>query len=346
MSVLSVVPAVPDPFSGESVFHQRVVEGLRASGESVEEIVIRGRNRAEHREQALGALGALPDGARVVVESRAAPALVFALPAQRGRLRSLATFHRAAHLSERADEADAVRAAERDTYRHFDRVLTTSLPGAMALGPMGVLPDQIGLVLPAADPAPAAAGADTGRFLMVGRLEPRKGHLTVLDALARSRGGSLQIVGSAAYAPEYVERLRLEVERRGLGARVELCGALDPRALRGALDAADLFIAADPEEAAGFAALQAIASGVPVLAAASGGLPRTLPKRGVLWSAPGSATGIASVLDRWLADPDARAQLKHDALRARESVRRWTFAHREILREIEIADRLAAGQKR
>ncbi len=341
MRILSLVPAVPDPFSGESTFHQRVIEGLRAAGGEVYETVIRGRDRQEQREQALAALTEAPDDSRLVVDARVVPSLVFALPAQRGRLRTVATFHRAAFASAPAFEKAALRAAEQDTYRHFDRVLTTSLPGAMALGPLGVLPDQIGLVLPAADPAPAAPGSEEGAFVMVGRLEPRKNHLLVLDALACCDQGTLQIIGSTAYAPEYVERLRGEIASRGLEGRVALRGALDGRALRGAFHGADLLIAADPEEAAGFAALQAIASGVPVLAAASGGLPKTLPSRGVLWSEPGSVEGIVQVLRRWLEDPDARSYLKNDALWARERVRRWTLAQREVARELDIADRLA-----
>ncbi|MEO0814836.1 MAG: glycosyltransferase family 4 protein [Myxococcota bacterium] len=337
MSVFSLIPDSPDPFSGEATFHRRILEALRAAGETVEERVVRGKDPTSRRDSAMGVLQSLPDGATLVVDSRVVPALVFALPMQRGRLRSVVSFHRAAHRGLEGEARQAAWAAERDTYQHVDRVLTSGLPGAMALGPLGVLPDQIGLILPAADPTPAALSPGTGVFLMVGRLEPRKHHVHVLDALAELGRGELRIAGSAAYSPAYAEQLEEEVHARGLRDRVSLLGALDSSELRGAYAGSDLFIAADPQEDAGFAALNAIAAGVPVLAAASGGLPRTLPKQGVLWSEPGSAAGIQAVLDRWLNDSDARTHLAREAASARQRVRRWSTAHREVVREVAIA---------
>ena len=90
------------------------------------------------------------------------------------------------------------------------------------------------------------------------------------DALARlgDLAWSLEVVGDGAARPE-VERALAP-----LGARVAWAGALGPAALARHLAAADLCLWPAVNEAFGMALLEAQASGLPVVAGASGGVGR------------------------------------------------------------------------
>ncbi|MEM6533624.1 MAG: glycosyltransferase family 4 protein [Myxococcota bacterium] len=333
--------AAPDRLNGPDMFLRHLAEGLRMGGARVEEHTLGfyGRPGSDDRDAAMAMLAAFEDDARVLVEAAAVPALVFAVPREMKRLRLTATFHRACHHldSLSPSERSRVLAAERDTYRHFDRVLTTSLWGAMALGPLGVLPDQIGLILPAADPMPEAPGADGRSLLMIGQVTRRKGHLAVLAALDPATPWHLTIAGSLAYAPDYVAELRTTIDAR-FADRVTLTGALSPAELRGQLHRADLLVSASTDDAAGLAVMDAVAAGVPALVTDVGGVAQTLPDHAGLVADDPVALG--PLLAGWLQDPLARQRLKMGALQARKRIRTLSLARRELDRELEIADRL------
>ncbi|MEO1170488.1 MAG: glycosyltransferase family 4 protein, partial [Myxococcota bacterium] len=260
------------------------------------------------------------------------------------RLRLAATFHRAGHHLEAVSEEDVSRvfAAERDTYRHFDRVLTTSLWGAMALGPLGVLPDQIGLILPAADPVPEAQGGDGGALLMMGQVVPRKGHLHVLEALAAQTDWHLTIAGSLDYAPAYVGELKTLIAQR-YPEHVTLTGPLSASELRGQVHRADLLVSASTQDAAGLSVMTALAAGVPSLVTDVGGVAQTLPANAGLVAESPDALG--PLLNGWFREPAARQKLKVGALHARKRMRTLALARRELTRELEIADRLLGRNK-
>ncbi len=111
----------------------------------------------------------------------------------------------------------------------------------------------------------------------IGALVPRKGHRVLLDAMALA--GHLSHAGAmrdkrihcliAGAGPSAAELAGIARELSGQH-RVTMLGALDdPRSLLGALD---LFAMPSLNEGLGVAALEAMASGIPVIASAVGGL--------------------------------------------------------------------------
>jgi glycosyltransferase involved in cell wall biosynthesis len=163
----------------------------------------------------------------------------------------------------------------------------------------------------------------------VARLDARKGLDTLLEAAGRIASTlpnlHVLIVGRGP------ERARLEALAKhvGLGARTHLPSS--PPAVRDALAAMDVFAAPSRTEGLGLAVIEALAAGVPVLAAHVGGLPEVvldgicgrllLPDAPDVW-----AQAIVSAA----ADPDQRRQWAAGAAnRARQ------FDLRDSVRAIE-----------
>jgi glycosyltransferase involved in cell wall biosynthesis len=159
----------------------------------------------------------------------------------------------------------------------------------------------------AATLAPAAPGARTGnRVLTVSRIAPQKRLDVVVEAaarLARRRPGldwSIAGDGDAALLAE----LRHRVER--LGAPVTFLGArTDVPAL---MASADVFALASDWEARALVVQEAMASRLPVVATAVGGLPGLLGDTGLLVP-PGDVTALADAVGRLLDDPALAARL-------------------------------------
>jgi glycosyltransferase involved in cell wall biosynthesis len=115
---------------------------------------------------------------------------------------------------------------------------------------------------------------------------------------------SLDIVGDGEARGEII------AEFAALGSRIRWRGALDESAIAAALADADLFVWPAINEAFGMALLEAQASGLPVVAGASGGVSGVISDRetGRLVS-PGDPVVFAAALRSLLLDPDRRAAM-------------------------------------
>jgi glycosyltransferase involved in cell wall biosynthesis len=115
---------------------------------------------------------------------------------------------------------------------------------------------------------------------IVGRLTPSKGQLELLRAFSRIRheipGAALVIVGAPQFnrEHEYQELLKQTIRELGIADRVRLLGARSDVAT--IMQALDLLVINSSLEAFCLVALEAMASGTPILAAASGGIPELI----------------------------------------------------------------------
>jgi glycosyltransferase involved in cell wall biosynthesis len=137
-------------------------------------------------------------------------------------------------------------------------------------------------------PQEAPRGADFG-FVVVGRLEPRKGVDLAVDALARVPGARLDVVGDGEQRAALERRAR----RRGVADRVLFHGYLaDARPVIARADAA---VCSSRAEGLGIALLEAMAMGRPVVGFAVGGVPEIVERgrTGLLTDAR-NAEGLAA----------------------------------------------------
>lgn len=160
------------------------------------------------------------------------------------------------------------------------------------------------------------------QFLTIGRLVPFKGIEHLLAALARpelaGRAFCLHVVGDGPLRTA----LQAQAAALGLAERVVFHGACPRDKVLTLLADSDLYLAPavmDVEgntETQGVALLEALASGLPVIASAVGGIPETLGDAAVALLPPGEPTALAAAIARWAANPDA------DVTRARRGRQR------------------------
>lgn len=152
-------------------------------------------------------------------------------------------------------------------------------------------------------------------LLYFGRLDViQKGLDTVLQAmaiLARKRPEvELRIAGRG----KDLERVRSMSRELGVEGNVRFLGAVDEAERQRLFAGAAVQLMPSRFEGFGMVAAEAMAAGVPLVAAAAGSLPEVVdaPRGGVLVP-PGDAGALAEAVDRLLADPAAREALSASA---------------------------------
>jgi glycosyltransferase involved in cell wall biosynthesis len=155
---------------------------------------------------------------------------------------------------------------------------------------------------------------DPHAFLVgiVGRIDPMKGIDVLVRAMAQLAGPAatarLVVVGSPGLDTGGYERsVRGEADRL-LGERARFVGPTGD--VPGVLRCLDVLVNASPAEPFGLTVLEAQASGVPVVAASSGGIVDFVKSddNGLLVP-PGDADALARALERLIGDPELRRRL-------------------------------------
>ncbi len=127
--------------------------------------------------------------------------------------------------------------------------------------------------------------AELGRYVLaVGGIEPRKGTLDLVDAMALVPGVPLVIAGGETLFDYRDYRMAFEQRCRELGVSPVILGAVDDGKLPSLVAACDAFAFPSTKEGFGLAAMEALAAGRPVVA-------RDLP---VLREVFGSTVAFAS----------------------------------------------------
>jgi glycosyltransferase involved in cell wall biosynthesis len=161
---------------------------------------------------------------------------------------------------------------------------------------------------------------------IVGRLQPWKGQHRVIRAAAelqrRGYDVALLVVGGTAYglSPDYEPQLHRLVHELNLDDRVWFTGQVADAAPY--MSAMDIFVSASEAEPFGIVLLEAMALGVPVVAADVGGPPEFIQHE---WNGllvpPGDGDALVEIVARILSDSRLAAALSTHAL---ESARDWS----------------------
>jgi glycosyltransferase involved in cell wall biosynthesis len=223
-------------------------------------------------------------------------------------------------------------------YRHVvrfsNRCSYVTAPTATALGLLrerGLrVPSRVvsnGVDLRTYSPGPAddrlrnRYGLDSGRplILSVGRLSAEKRMDVLLDAAARlgygnqeNPGAQIAIVGAG---PDEA-RLRAQAQRLGLAGKVRFLGFVPGSDLPGLYRLADVFAIASEAELQSLTTMEAMATGLPVVAVDAYALSELVrPGDNGFLARPGHAAEVAAYLDQLCSDPGLRARMSAASLR-------------------------------
>ena len=162
--------------------------------------------------------------------------------------------------------------------RSLIRQLYAADPARVSVIPLGVDLDRFRPI--EKDSARAELGLEDERIvLFVGRIEPLKGVDILINAAALLESDvdcSVLIVGGDESSRSQVARLRELARTRGIEHRVAFVGAVDHDRLPLYYSAADVCVVPSHYESFGLVAVEAMASGVPVVASRVGGLAGTV----------------------------------------------------------------------
>ena len=324
-----IVPeGIDDPArpSGGNTYDRQVRQGLAEAGWAVHEHAV--RNAATLART----VGRIPDGAVVLLDGLIASPAPEALVPEASRLRQVVLVHMPlGHRPERHEVA-AVRARERAVLTAAEAVVTTSEWTRRRLEELYALPaDRVHVAEPGVDAAGLAPGTAAGDALLcVAAVTPVKGHDVLLEALTTTTDLSWRCacVGSLDRDPAFADSVRRRAQHRGLGDRLRFSGPRTGPDLDRAYAAADLVVLASHAETYGMVLTEALARGLPVLAAEVGGVTEALGHgedgtRPGLLVPPGDPAALGAALRSWLGDAELRGRLRRAARERRASLRRW-----------------------
>ncbi|MEU8268945.1 glycosyltransferase [Sphaerisporangium sp. NPDC049002] len=159
---------------------------------------------------------------------------------------------------------------------------------------------------------PAAPRPRGPRVLSIGRLVPRKGVDTVIEAMRLVPGAELIVAGGPPareldHDPE-VTRLRRIASEAGVAGRVRFVGRVSHESVPALMRSADLAVCVPWYEPFGMVTLEAMACGLPVIASSVGGQCETVVDglTGTLVP-PRDPRSLATALNTLLHDHDRRA---------------------------------------
>jgi glycosyltransferase involved in cell wall biosynthesis len=319
--------------SGGNTFDRRVCRGLAADGWAVHVHAVPGawpRPDAPARAALAGAVGRIPDGAVVLIDGLVASPAPEVLVPEAGRLRLVALVHMP--LGGGTTENGAGK-REGAVLSAAASVVTTSRWARRALLELYSLPgDRVRVAEPGVDAADPAPGTPTaGALLSVAAVIPGKGHDVLLDALSMLAGLRWRClcVGSLERDPAFAEGLRRRACDGGMDGRVRFAGPQTGADLARSYGSADLLVLPSRAETYGMVVTEALARGLPVVAADVGGVPEALGHgadgtRPGLLVPPGDPDALRDALRLWLEDEGLRRRLRRAARERRASLSPWS----------------------
>lgn len=186
-------------------------------------------------------------------------------------------------------------------------------------------PDRIELVPPGVDHAFFSPGDKAGAraalgfgddpiALFVGRIQPLKGLTVAIEAmgLIENRSARLVVVGgpSGSDGPDELRHVHELIDRYGLAERVQFVPPQPHHLLSTYYRAADVVVVPSRSESFGLVALEAAACGIPVIAAAVGGLRSLVVDGATGWLIDSrDPAAYATQLDRVFGEPHHAAAL-------------------------------------
>ncbi|UMA66015.1 glycosyltransferase family 4 protein [Roseivivax marinus] len=344
MTAPGIVFAIPgdiDTLTGGYIYEKAVLEGLRAEGRAVDHLALGGGfpdpSPAEMSEavEALVAADAplLLDGFLVGATDPAGLARVrvpmVGIVHHPLALETGLSPERARHLFE-TERANLGRMAHVIVpSAHTREVLVTryDMPGRK------ITVCAPGVRRPSRPPMPDAAPP---LVLSVGTLHPRKGHDTLIEALARVTDLDWRAaIAGPALSPDFADDLAVRIAQPDLADRVSLAGALSFDALDTLWRRASVFALATRYEGYGMVFAEALAAGLPIVAGNGGAVPEVVPEGAGRLVTPGDVAGFAAALREMLGEGPARAAAAEEARRAGARLPDWPDTAAAIGRAVD-----------
>ena len=285
------------------------------------------------------AFAALPDQALVLVDGLAFGAMAQCASRHASRLRLIALCHHPLALESGLDAAQqqALRESERVALHCARTVIVTSPNTARTVTELfGIAGSKINVAQPGTDRAEfASCMGDPAVLLCVASLTRRKAHDVLIAALATlvDLPWQARFVGGEEFDPHWAAALRQQITAAGLESRISLIGSVED--LTTEYLNADLFVLPSRFEGYGMVFAEALAHGLPIVAARAGAVADVVPESAGRLVAADDAGALAQSLRTVLTDRRLYEQLRTGAQAAAGQLSTWQDTAKTVLACIE-----------
>jgi glycosyltransferase involved in cell wall biosynthesis len=346
-NIARVHVVVPEGFdnpgqpTGGNIYDRRVCAGLAEAGWEVLVATVAAAwpvPGSAARADLARIVSAIPDGETVLIDGLIASPTAAQLLPHAGRIRMTVLLHMPLATGADTHHDASAEHSERSVLRAAAGVVVTSeWTRRQVLTRYAVPSCRVHVARPGADRVAAPAQPVRGHLICVGVLGRHKGQDLLVEALAdlADRDWQCVLAGPLDRDPDFVEQLRARITRLGYDHRIRLSGVLTGAALSHAYTTADLLVAPSRAETYGMTVTEALAHGLPVIAADVGGLPEALgstadgARPGQLVP-PGDPAALAAALGDWLGDERRRHRLRAAARQRQPTVRGWEQTTHEV----------------
>lgn len=220
-------------------------------------------------------------------------------------------------------------------------IVTSAMTGKTLVEQFSIPAAKITVALPGTDRqsfAPCIGNPPV--LLTLATLTRRKAHDVLIDALAQIKHlqWTARFVGGLEFDPQWVALLKNKVLAHGLEQRILFIGTVADSASE--YISADIFVLPSLFEGYGMAFAEALAFGLPIVAARAGAVPDVVPATAGILVAPNNPTALADALQHLLTDVGLRQQLQAGAQAAAKTLPSWVdtaAAVAHLINEISIS---------
>lgn len=329
------VPGDLDTPSGGYAYDKRIIDELRAIGWQVDAIDIGAEfpyPSVDARAAAMRRLAAIAAGCPLVIDGLAFGVMADEAPLLRARGPLVALVHHPLACETGLDprRASGLRDSERAALAFAHAVI---VPGegvaTIVAEDYGVPRARITAVEPGVDRvmhrqrAPRAGAAV--ELLAVGAVTPRKGYDVLVAALAELTDlrWRLTIAGDFLRDAEFSKHLAEEIERRQLGERIAMAGAVSAARLTELFADADLFVLASRFEGYGMVLSEAAIHGLPIVATDVGAARKIVASGAGVLVPPGDAVALRAALRNVISSDETRRRMAEVIRERRDRLPQW-----------------------
>lgn len=236
------------------------------------------------------------------------------------------------------------------TYRDSSLIVTPSKSSAEDLHRRCRVPlGRIRIVPLAVDPSQYSSTSERDsskliRILFVGPHEPRKGLANLIEAMARLRRADANAALTTVGRGPMMKELKELAVRLGISDSVDFMGYVHPDSGQLPLiyREADIFAFPSSLEGFGLVLLEAMASGLPIVASDASAIPEVVGDSGILVP-PGDVDALANALESLISNPSLRKELGERGRRRVESRYSWQRVLPQVVEVYEEAIELSGG---
>ncbi|MEX0739711.1 MAG: glycosyltransferase family 4 protein [Pseudohongiella sp.] len=325
-----VFPGALSTLTGGYAYDRELIVVLEAAGIKVHPVALSPRFPAPDQAALADAgaqLAGIPDNALVLADGLAYGVMDAIAEAEHKRLNIIALCHHPLALESGLDAEAAARlfTSEKNALRLACAVVVTSQATAALLqSRFDIAADKITVALPGTHKQVfAPCRGNPPRLLTVATLTRRKAHDVLIAALARihTLDWTARFVGGDHFDLVWASGLKEQCANLNLGERICFAGSLDD--LSAEYAAADMFVLPSRFEGYGMVFAEALAFGLPIVAAQAGAVPDVVPASAGVLVPPDDVDALAAALQGILSRPAQFKALQQGARTAAAGLPGW-----------------------